>query len=621
MNRILLLLIVLAGSSAPAAPLGTAFSYSGRLKYQNNPANGSFDLQVKLFDAASGGNQVGGTANVNALSIVNGLFVTSLDFGGGPFNGTAYWLEIAARPNGNGSFTILTPRQPVNAAPYALYAPKADTANTAAATAVNSVSAASIQSSSITSNKIASGQVVKTLDGLTDDVTLAAGTNVSLTRNGNTLTISSGGPSGWSLAGNPGTSPGVNFIGTTDNQALELKVNNVRAWRLEPAFSFIGPNSINTLGGHVVNRIFNGAIGGTIGGGGSFDALVGDAPNEVSANFGTIGGGAFNSIAGAYGTIPGGFGNQASGEGSFAAGELARAQHDGSFVWGDGTASTTSSGPHSFVVRASGGFNALTTFLQVSGAGNERAYLGGDGAGGDVQIGSLNPAVATVAFYNAGNNTYMNLYAESLGVNGTGTFGGNFVTVNGSGGEMAYLGGDGIGGDVQIGSLNANIHNVALYNATAGQYMDLFIRTLTLFGGADLAEPFEMSDESGDIPKGAVVIIDEKNPGHLKISERAYDTSVAGVISGAGGVNPGIQLQQTGVLAGGQNVALTGRVYVQADATLSPIKPGDLLTTSDTRGHAMKVSDPGRAQGAILGKAMTRLENKRGLVLVLVTLQ
>jgi hypothetical protein len=124
-----------------------------------------------------------------------------------------------------------------------------------------------------------------------------------------------------------------------------------------------------------------------------------------------------------------------------------------------------------------------------------------------------------------------------------------------------------------------------------------------------------------DIPKGAVVVIDDEQPGRLKLSARAYDTRVAGIISGAGGVQPGITLSQQGVLEGGQNVALSGRVYVQADATESPIKPGDLLTTSATPGHAMKVRDHAQAQGAILGKAMSHLDEGKGLVLVLVTLQ
>ena len=69
------------------------------------------------------------------------------------------------------------------------------------------------------------------------------------------------------------------------------------------------------------------------------------------------------------------------------------------------------------------------------------------------------------------------------------------------------------------------------------------------------------------------------------------------------------------------DVALTGRVYVLADASNGAIHPGDLLTTSRTPGHAMKVTDHTRGQGAILGKAMTGLSKGKGMVLVLVTLQ
>ena len=124
-----------------------------------------------------------------------------------------------------------------------------------------------------------------------------------------------------------------------------------------------------------------------------------------------------------------------------------------------------------------------------------------------------------------------------------------------------------------------------------------------------------------EIAKGSVVVIDDAHPGKLKLSAEAYDTRVAGIVSGANGINPGIALHQEGVVEGGQNVALSGRVYVHADATFGAIKPGDLLTTSDTPGHAMKVTEHGKAQGAILGKAMSELKTGKGMVLVLVTLQ
>jgi hypothetical protein len=142
---------------------------------------------------------------------------------------------------------------------------------------------------------------------------------------------------------------------------------------------------------------------------------------------------------------------------------------------------------------------------------------------------------------------------------------------------------------------------------------------LTITGGCDLAEPFLMN--TTEVPKGSVVVIDEEHPGQLRLSTQAYDTRVAGIISGGNGVQTGISLHQEGTFDQGQNVALTGRVYVQADTTMGAIKPGDLLTTSDTPGHAMKVADHGRAQGAILGKAMSGLAKGQGMVLVLVTLQ
>ena len=137
--------------------------------------------------------------------------------------------------------------------------------------------------------------------------------------------------------------------------------------------------------------------------------------------------------------------------------------------------------------------------------------------------------------------------------------------------------------------------------------------------GADVAEPFDIAEQN--LPKGTVVVIDDTRHGGLKRSTMQYDTCVAGIVSGANGIDSGIILSQPGVNEGGQNVAISGRVYVQADATNDPIKPGDLLTTSDIPGHAMKVSDHAKAQGAVIGKAMSSLKGGTGMVLVLVTLQ
>ena len=146
-------------------------------------------------------------------------------------------------------------------------------------------------------------------------------------------------------------------------------------------------------------------------------------------------------------------------------------------------------------------------------------------------------------------------------------------------------------------------------------------QVLEITGGADLAEPFAMKDSSS-IPKGSVVVISEDGTGTLERSTQAYDTRVAGIVSGANGIQPGISLHQEGINDEGHNVALTGRVYCLCDATDASIKPGDMLTTSSIPGHAMKVQDPTRAQGAVLGKAMSVLpRGEKGHVLVLVTLQ
>ena len=117
-------------------------------------------------------------------------------------------------------------------------------------------------------------------------------------------------------------------------------------------------------------------------------------------------------------------------------------------------------------------------------------------------------------------------------------------------------------------------------------------------------------------------MIDPDNSGKLKIADKAYDHTVAGIVSGANGLKPGLVMKQEGTIADGPlPVALTGRVYCWADATYSPIRAGDLLTTSDTLGHAMKVKDYEKAHGTIIGKAMSTLDKDKGLVLVLVSLQ
>jgi hypothetical protein len=138
--------------------------------------------------------------------------------------------------------------------------------------------------------------------------------------------------------------------------------------------------------------------------------------------------------------------------------------------------------------------------------------------------------------------------------------------------------------------------------------------------GADLAEKFPTS--GGQVEPGTVMEIDPNNPGLLRKARGAYNQRVAGVVSGANDFPAGAIL---GHLPGSDNeppIALSGRVWVNCDASKCPISPGDLLTTSSMPGRAMKAVDRERSHGAVIGKAMTTLAlGEKGLVLVLVNLQ
>jgi hypothetical protein len=127
---------------------GTAFNYNGQLNVNGAPANGSYDVAFSLFATNSGGNAVAGPVTNSATGVTNGLFAAIIDFGSGVFTGSNYWLQVAVRTNGSGSFTNLLPRQQILPTPYAIYsanAGSAATANTATtASSANSVSAVNI---------------------------------------------------------------------------------------------------------------------------------------------------------------------------------------------------------------------------------------------------------------------------------------------------------------------------------------------------------------------------------------------------------------------------------------------------------------------------------------------
>jgi hypothetical protein len=185
-------------------------------------------------------------------------------------------------------------------------------------------------------------------------------------------------------------------------------------------------------------------------------------------------------------------------------------------------------------------------------------------------------------------------------------------------------GGIGVKGTANTGTGSYGVYGVStagygVVGQSASGYAGYFLGKVGITG-ADLAERFAAVDDQS-IEPGTVVVVDQDQPGKIRPSDRAYDTQVIGIISGAGGVKTALILHQDDVLQGDLVVAVAGRVYCKAEANSAPIKPGDLLTTSKMPGHCMKATDRDQAYGAVIGKALTGLDKGEGLVFVLVNLQ
>lgn len=275
----LIALLCLFNGVTQAAPLGTAFTYQGRLKSGGQAANGFYDLRFAVYDAPTGGTLVAGPLTNSAVALTNGYFTVALDFGS-VFTGNAAWLEIAVRTNGSaGPFGSPSGRQALTPTPYAFYARRAGAAATAAvaasATSVapGSVSSAALQTNAVTTDKVADGTLLP----------------ADLDRNAFDATF-------WKVTGNAGTEAGPHFMGTTDNQPLEFKVNGQRVLRLELTNSADFFGAPNVIGGAPTNSVTAGVVGATIAGGGAVDYGGEAAPHSIGADFGTVGGGYLNTI-------------------------------------------------------------------------------------------------------------------------------------------------------------------------------------------------------------------------------------------------------------------------------------------------------------------------------------
>lgn len=291
-----------SASQSPDIPAGTTFTYQGHLVDGDIPADGLYDFVFTLYDDQNDGSQVGSPITVTTILVAEGQFTVQLDFeqeNEPLFDGRALWLEIQVRQAGDGDtpFSTLSPRQNLSPTPYAIFASRA------AWDGLSGVPVGfgdDIDDDTLAGISCSGGQIVRwngTAWVCADLASVATG---------------------WSLTGNAGTVPETNFLGTTDDQPLELRVNGQRALLLEPAVS-----SPNFIAGYGFNSVSESTVGATVGGGGrdlavnqadgSYSTVSGGAGNAAGGYAAAIGGGEGNSATYSYATIGGGGANEIGG--------------------------------------------------------------------------------------------------------------------------------------------------------------------------------------------------------------------------------------------------------------------------------------------------------------------
>jgi hypothetical protein len=625
--------LVLAFSVNSSLAQSTTFTYQGKLSTNSSPASGNFDMQFKLFDALTGGNQIGSTVDNPNTLVISGIFTVELDFVAGAFDGNPRFLEIWVRTTGNPApYTMLSPRQAITSTPYAMRSANAAAADGLSAACVGCVADSHIEA--VDGAKISGAIPIESVPTGSNNYIQNAATALRAgrpaVRQVGEIDITGFGKFGGDLVVDGKASFG--FSGPLTNQLHVLSTTPGA-----PAIYAESENSRAVWGKSVGSRGIYG------------ESSTGEGVYGISANASGVHGIATNaSGAGGY------FQNNAIGGTALLVDGSGNILFTGTGSVGIGTATPFAGvrldvrGGSARVEPGNGGAisfgapNAETGMLMQHVIGATRADVRFDGS--TLKLVAGGPAGAPPSTNGIAINT-----AGSVGIGTT-----NPITrlhIEGSGGaiattikgldERAILALDSNRGNVRrVWTLESGFDTpgyFGIFDQTAGR-AGLIIDTagtvkvnvLQIQGGGDFSENFDIAPVHGikagavstEIERGLVVSIDPANPGKLAVSRRAYDRSVAGIISGAGGIRPGLVMGQQGSIADGkQPVALTGRVWAYCDATQHPIKPGDLLTTSTTPGHAMRVINYRKAQGAIIGKAMTALKGGRGLVLVLVSLQ
>ncbi len=625
-----------------SAQVPTMISYQGRVLMNNTNFGGTGQFKFALVqgagptllwknDASAGNTEPGAAVS---LPVANGLVMTTL--------GDSAIANMTALPpsafansdvrlrvwfNGGAGFQQLTPDQRIVSVGYALMAntvpdgsiTAAKLANGAVASgkiANDAVGAAQIAPGAVNSSDIADGSILgadlanDTLTGLQIADILDLGTpsttgrlNVFRNATGTPSVVLDGANAAISTYGSDGLEQ-IRLHGASHGELLlrNSLANNATAVNLTAQGSTGGRLSLNNTngisravlegentGGHLTLYAADGGVGAILyGNEGAGSGALSLRNTNGSPRFRAYGGPLDGSLE-LYSEL----------------GRLTFAAEGGEGNTGSQLNMYQSNGVRSVQIDAENG---------VNGGGYAAVY---SGDGGAATISQANSQGGSFTVYEEDGTATTHIHNVSdAGV----------VSVrNSSGIETIYLWGRNSAGQTggQIGLKNsAGVETITL-NADAAGEGRIYTQVLTITGGSDLSENFDINASDELLKPGMIVSIDPKNSGELVLSSKAYDKTVAGVVSGAGGVKPGMLMSQAGTKADGKHpVALTGRVYCYVDADAAgAIEPGDLLTTSATPGHGMKATDASRSHGTIIGKAMSSLEKGKGLVLVLVNLQ
>ena len=582
MATLVTVLGALAGSvfAQPEVPLSTGFTYQGQLKNGGAIINAVSDFRFTLWDSAVAGVQIAGPVASNNVNVTDGLFTTAIDFGVAAFNGENRYLQIEVRsPAGGGAFTTISRRQLLSAAPYALQTRGLFT--------------------DAGLNVGVGGTPSSKLDVFGD-----------LTVRNRALFL-------------PGTTPviitGMNNV--ADKRMWMSHSTNFPNWGLQyrdfgsdgfpaDAIEFVSGDQTKP---RIGIELFSGTMN-------FYDGSGSTVNNKVIINTSTDGGlfDLYNSAGlrtvrldgSESSTFPGGVLNLFNRNGNESIQILADGGGYGGTAANPSAGITVRRGNLGAAQLATTDDGGLVRAFSTAGATRatmyaNRSLTGGGGlvllessGGGGVELRGQNTTT---------NNGGYGVFFQDIGSVGVVIEGSE---ANGQGGQINLYRADG----------TATISIDADFNGDGR----IVTQELQITGGSDLSEQFDIAGVNGEAVKpGMLVSIDPKNPGALIVSTGAYDKTVAGIISGAGGVKTGLMMGQKDTKADGKHaVALTGRVYCYVDATEQAIEPGDLLTSSATAGYAMKACDSARSQGTVIGKAMTTMaKGEKGLVLVLVNLQ